>query len=970
MTANSPAKLDARSHLYLIDGSGFIFRAYHALPPLTRKSDGVPVGAVQGFVNMLWKLLSETGRDTRPSHMAVVFDYSAKTFRNAIYPDYKANRSEPPDDLRPQFGLIREATRAFNVACIEKDGFEADDIIATYARAAEAAGATVRIVTSDKDLMQLVSERVRLLDTMKDKESSFAEVMEKFGVAPDRVIDVQALAGDSIDNVPGVPGIGLKTGAELITLYGDLETLLARAGEIKQQKRRENLLAHAEAARLSKRLVTLDDQVPDLPPFADLAVAAPRASAVIGFLKAMEFVSATKKIAAALDADAGAIDAALVPVKFWPPAAGDNSAAATPMVSRGPRPASRSKAETPDVSADLRARPFGQDVTLITSAAALERLMAEAELSGHVALTTIASSIDAMTAELVGLGLALEPGKAFYLPLNHRARGDGLFGGERLAEQLGEAAALQSLKPLLEGPVLKIGHTIKFDRLLLKRRGIELTIHDDPMLLSYVIESNLTGHSLDDLAERHLGHRPRKDKEVLGQGRNALTPATLPPADAAALYGEDADIALRLWATLRPMVQARGKVTVYETLERALIGPLVEMEFAGVTVDRQVLARLSSLFAQKQAGVEDDLFRLAGDKFNPGSAKQLADILFERMKLAGGRKTATGQWSTDAEVLEELAGSGVEIAQRALDWRMWNKLATNYTDALPGYINRATGRVHTSYAMASTTTGRLSSTEPNLQVIPIRTDEGREIRRAFVAPPGSKLISADYSQIELRVLAHVADIPQLKTAFAEGLDIHAMTASEMFGVPVQGMDPAVRRRAKAINFGIVYGISAFGLANQLGISREEAGQYIKTYFQRFPGIRDYMEAMKAEAHARGHVETIFGRRCHFPKVKSPNASERSNAERAAINAPIQGSAADIIRRAMVRMIPALRAEGLGTHMLLQVHDELVFEALDKDVEPSLPVIRRVMEQAAEPAVRLSVPLQVDARAAQNWDEAH
>jgi DNA polymerase-1 len=970
MTANSPAKLDAHSHLYLIDGSGFIFRAYHALPPLTRKSDGVPVGAVQGFVNMLWKLLSETGRDTRPSHMAVVFDYSAKTFRNAIYPDYKANRSEPPDDLRPQFGLIREATRAFNVACIEKDGFEADDIIATYARAAEAAGATVRIVTSDKDLMQLVSERVRLLDTMKDKESSFAEVMEKFGVAPDRVIDVQALAGDSIDNVPGVPGIGLKTGAELITLYGDLETLLARAGEIKQQKRRENLLTHAEAARLSKRLVTLDDQVPDLPPFADLAVAAPRASDVIGFLKAMEFVSATKKIAAALDADAGAIDAALVPVKFWPPAAGGDSAAATAMVSRGPRPASRSKAEPPDAPADLRARPFGQDVTLITSAAALERLMAEAELSGHMALTTVASSIDAMTAELVGLGLALEPGKAFYLPLNHRARGDGLFGGERLAEQLDEAAALQILKPLLEGPVLKIGHMIKFDRLLLKRRGIELTIHDDPMLLSYVIESNLTGHSLDDLAERHLGHRPRKDKEVLGQGRNALTPATLPPADAAALYGEDADIALRLWATLRPMVQARGKVTVYETLERALIGPLVEMEFAGVTVDRQVLARLSSLFAQKQAGVEDDLFRLAGDKFNPGSAKQLADILFERMKLAGGRKTATGQWSTDADVLEELAGSGVEIAQRALDWRMWNKLATNYTDALPGYINRATGRVHTSYAMASTTTGRLSSTEPNLQVIPIRTDEGREIRRAFVAPPGSKLISADYSQIELRVLAHVADIPQLKTAFAEGLDIHAMTASEMFGVPVQGMDPAVRRRAKAINFGIVYGISAFGLANQLGISREEAGQYIKTYFQRFPGIRDYMEAMKAEAHARGHVETIFGRRCHFPKVKSPNASERSNAERAAINAPIQGSAADIIRRAMVRMIPALRAEGLGTHMLLQVHDELVFEALDKDVEASLPIIRRVMEQAAEPAVRLSVPLQVDARAAQNWDEAH
>lgn len=969
MTANNQARLDAQSHLYLIDGSGFIFRAYHALPPLTRKSDGVPVGAVQGFVNMLWKLLSETGRDTRPTHMAVVFDHSAHTFRNDIYPDYKANRSEPPDDLRPQFGLIREATRAFNVACIEKPGFEADDIIATYARAAERDGATVRIVTSDKDLMQLVSERVRLLDTMKDRESGFAEVKEKFGVAPDRVVDVQALAGDSIDNVPGVPGIGLKTGAELISHYGDLETLLGRAGEIKQQKRRENLIAHAEAARLSKRLVTLDDAVPDLPDFDALKVAEPRASALVGFLKAMEFVSVTKKIAAALDADAGAIEATSVPVKFWPPEGG----AAPPAPGqppRAPRPAARTRAEAPDAPADLRAIAFGKDVTVLASAADLARLADRAELAGHLAMTSIASSIDAMTAELVGIGFAITPGEAFYLPLNHRARGDGLFGGERAQDQLSEATALALLKPLLEGPVLKIGHTIKFDKLLLKRRGIALAGYDDAMLLSYVVESNLTGHGLDDLSERHLGHRPKKDKDVLGQGKNALTPATLAIAEAAALYGEDADIALRLALALRPRVQALGKVTVYETLERALIAPLVEMEFAGVMVDRQVLARLSSIFAQKQAGVEDDLFRLAGEKFNPGSAKQLADILFDRMALPGGRKTATGQWSTDAEVLEELAGQGVAVAQKALEWRMWNKLATNYTDALPGYINRETGRVHTSYAMASTTTGRLSSTEPNLQVIPIRTDEGREIRRAFVAPAGAKLISADYSQIELRVLAHVADIAQLKKAFAEGLDIHAMTASEMFNVPVKGMDPAVRRRAKAINFGIVYGISAFGLANQLGISREEAGQYIKTYFQRFPGIRDYMEAMKKQVHEVGYVETIFGRRCHFPKVKSPNASERSNAERAAINAPIQGSAADIIRRAMVRMVPALRAQGLGTSMLLQVHDELVFEAPGKDVEASLPIIKDIMEKAAEPAVRLTVPLQVDARAAQNWDEAH
>ena len=792
-------------------------------------------------------------------------------------------------------------------------------------------------------------------------------MIEKFGVPPQQVIDVQALAGDSVDNVPGVPGIGVKTGAELITHYGDLETLLARTSEVKQQKRRENLETHADAARLSKRLVTLDANVPDLPGFDELAVAEPRASAVIGFLKAMEFSSATKKIAAALDADMGAIDAAHVPFKFWPPEGG-SAAPAPERPPRGPKPASRTP--VPDAPADLSALAFGKDYRLIADRTGLASFVDQAEINGRFAMTTIASSIDAMTAEIAGFGLALGPGQAFYLPLNHHARGEGLFGGERAEGQMAEAEALKLLKPLLEGPTLTVGHNIKFDKLLLKRRGVALRTYDDAMLLSYVVESNLTGHGLDDLSERHLGHRPRKDKDVLGQGRSALTPATLPLAEALALYAEDADIIARLGLALRPKVQGLGKTTVYETLERALIAPLVEMEYSGVEVDRQVLARLSSLFAQKQAGVEAELFQLAGAKFNPGSAKQLSEILFDKLALPGGRKTATGQWSTDAEVLEELAGQGVDVARKALEWRMWNKLATNYTDALPSYINRETGRVHTSYAMASTSTGRLSSTEPNLQVIPIRTDEGREIRRAFVAPRGSKLISADYSQIELRVLAHVADIPQLKKAFAEGLDIHALTASEMFNVPVQGMDPAVRRRAKAINFGIVYGISAFGLANQLGIGREEAGQYIKTYFQRFPGIRDYMEAMKKQIHEFGYVETIFGRRCHFPKVKSPNASERSNAERAAINAPIQGSAADIIRRAMVRMLPALAAQGLGTKMLLQVHDELVFEALDRDVEASLPIIRQAMEQAAEPAVKLTVPLQVDARAAQNWDEAH
>ncbi|MCC7480299.1 MAG: DNA polymerase I [Hyphomicrobiales bacterium] len=977
-------------HLYLVDGSGYIFRAYHALPPLTRKSDGLPVGAVQGFCNMLWKLLKETRANEKPTHLAVIFDESSKTFRNDIYPEYKAHRPEVPADLRPQFGLIRQATTAFNVACVEQANYEADDLIATYARQAVEAGATCRIVSSDKDLMQLVRKGVTLLDTMKDRELGEEAVLEKFGVRPDKVVDVQALAGDSVDNVPGVPGIGVKTGAQLITEYGDLETLLARAPEIKQQKRRENLIAFAEQARLSKRLVTLDDKVPVDHDVGSFAVDTPRASDLIGFLKALEFTSFTKKISGELDADSSAIEPAPIEIKFWPPE-GQDVQPPTPHHDRASTRSS-SPSEVPDgdarverrhdekkvVEADedfeksLLAIPFVHaNYETVSSLKDLDRWIAEATELGAVAVDTETDSLDSMQAGLVGVSLSTAPGKACYIPLAHVGEGGGLFGSEKIAGQIPLQEAIAHLKPLLENPgVLKIGQNLKYDLQVLRRYGTDIRPIDDTMLLSYAIESGENGHGMDEMSVKHLGHKPISFKEVAGSGKSMISFAQVPLDKATAYAAEDADVTLRLWKLLKPRLLRKRKVTVYETLERPLIPVLQAMEHVGILVDRNVLAKLSNEFANGQGKIEAQIHELTGERFNIGSPKQLGDILFGKMALPGGRKTATGAWSTDSDALEDLAAQGIELARRVVDWRQLAKLRSTYTDALPNYINPTTGRVHTSYAMAATSTGRLSSSDPNLQNIPVRTDEGRRIRTAFIAPPGTKLISADYSQIELRVLAHVADIPQLKKAFADGLDIHAMTASEMFGVPIAGMDSAVRRRAKAINFGIIYGISAFGLANQLSISREEAGDYIKTYFNRFPGIKTYMDETKKFARDKGYVETIFGRRCHFARINSPNASERAFMERAAINAPIQGAAADIIRRAMIRMQEALDAVKLSAKMLLQVHDELIFETRDEEIEATMKVVKHVMEKAPEPAVKLTVPLQVDARAAMNWDEAH
>ena len=981
MSNNSSRPVKAGDHLYLIDGSGYIFRAYHALPPLTRKSDGLPVGAVQGFCNMLYKLLKQMSAEDQPTHIAVIFDKSSKSFRNEIYPQYKAHRPDAPADLVPQFGLIRQATVAFNVACIEQDNYEADDLIATYARQAEAAGATVRIVSSDKDLMQLVTDNVALYDTMKDKEIGRDEVIEKFGVPPEKVIEVQALAGDSVDNIPGVPGIGVKTGAQLIEEYGDLETLLALAEEIKQPKRREKLIEFADQARVSKQLVTLKTDVPLDHELDEFGVIEPDPKPLIGFLKALEFTTLTRRIAGDLDADAGEIEPVAVTFKGWPPegeavdelGAAKPQAAATPASPQAAAAASEPVAGQAALVIAERMRAIPLDHSAYETITTIDRLKAWVELireTGYVAVDTETTSLDNMQADLAGISLSVEPGKACYIPTGHRAS-DGLdFGGGSL-DQLKQADVLAALQDVLEHPgILKIGQNLKYDLTIFARLGINLAPIDDTMLMSYALDSGRNGHGMDELAELHLGLKPISFKDVAGSGKSQVTFDLVPIDQATAYAAEDADITLRLWHVLKPRLAAEHRATVYETLERPLVSVLAAMERQGILVDRTVLARLSAEFARGAEALEAEVHKLAGEPFNLGSPKQLGEILFGRMGLPGGKKTATGAWSTDSQVLEELAGEGVELACKLLDWRQLTKLRSTYTDALTGHINPQTGRVHTSYSLAATSTGRLASTDPNLQNIPVRTPEGRQIRTAFVASPGHKLVSADYSQIELRVLAHVADIPQLKKAFTDGLDIHAMTASEMFNVPIEGMDPAVRRRAKAINFGIIYGISAFGLANQLSIPREEAGQYIKTYFERFPGIRDYMESTKAFCRANGYVETIFGRRMHFPRIASPNPSERAFQERAAINAPIQGSAADIIRRAMIRMPAALAGAGLKARMLLQVHDELIFEVPEAEAGKTIEVAKAVMSKAPEPAVTFKVPVQVDARAADNWDEAH
>jgi DNA polymerase-1 len=981
-----PVPIIKGSHVYLIDGSGYIFRAFHALPPLTRPSDGLPVGAVHGFCAMLWKLLQDSKRSSGPTHPAVIFDASEKTFRNEIYKDYKAHRPPAPDELIPQFPLIRDAVKAFNIACIEQDGYEADDLIATYAKQALAAGGEVTVVSSDKDLMQLVGPGLVMLDTMKNRTIGPDEVRERFGVPPNKVVDVQALAGDSTDNVPGVPGIGVKTAAELINEYGDLETLLARAGEIKQPKRRERLTEFAMQARLSLDLVTLKDDVPVTMAVEQLGVREPQTDGLLGFLREMEFATLTKRIAEGLKVEAPPpVERPGATTPHQENRQADPSATPPKPSGGGSAPASGTGPQAAVVLAANAAKAQKIDRSkyeTVIELAQLEAWIAEARAAGRFAFDTETTSLNAMQAEFVGFSMAVAPGRACYVPLGHRVGAGSFDFGEGDLKQVPTREALALLKPLLEDvSILKIGQNIKYDYFLLRRHGIELAPLDDTLLLSYALDGGRGQHGMEALAERHLGHACLSFAQVLehapGARKSDKTFAQVPLDKATEYAAEDADVTLRLWMALKPRLAAERMTAVYETLERPLVPVLADMERAGVKVDKTILSRLTSTFAQRIARLEEEIYDLAGHKFNLGSPRQLGEFLFDNLKLPGGRKTKTGQWETRANLLDDLAAredlpeSARKLINVMLEWRQLAKLRSTYTDSLPAHVDPDTGRIHTSYALASTTTGRLASTDPNLQNIPIRTKEGREIRTAFVAERGHKLISADYSQIELRVLAHVAEIPQLKKAFEEGLDIHAMTASEMFGVAIAGMPAEVRRRAKAINFGIIYGISAFGLAAQLSIPKQEAGEYIATYFKRFPGIRDYMESTRRRAHEQGFVETIFGRRVHYPEINTKNPSMRGFLERAAINAPIQGSAADIIRRAMIRMPRALTNAGLNSvRMLLQVHDELVFEAKEAEIAKALKVVAAVMEKAAEPAVHLKVPVHVDAKAADNWEAAH
>jgi DNA polymerase I len=990
-----PSPVGPGDHVFLVDGSSFVFRAYFQSIRQDQKynyrADRLPVGAVRLFATKLLQFIRDGAAGIKPTRLAIIFDKSEQSFRKEIYPAYKSHRPEPPEDLVPQFPLMRATVRAFGLAPIEQDRYEADDLIATYARQARERGADVLIVSADKDLMQLIQPGVAMYDPASGdrEERRFGpdEVFAYFGGGPDKVIDIQALAGDSTDNVPGAPGIGIKTAAQLIAEYGDLETLLARAGEIKQPKRRE-VLTNAESValiRVSKTLVTLIQDVALEIPLDDLALASPDPKRLVAFLKALEFTTITKRVAEIYGVEAGEIeaDSEFVGPGGWRGYNGDNfePPAPAPVSQKVEAPVAAPDGLHPKKLAAARLAAAREEkidravYVTVADAQELQRWIDEAHEAGLVAFDTETSSLDPLQADLVGFSLCVAPGRACYVPLGHRSAGTGdLFGGaELLPGQMAESDALALLKPLLEARgVLKIAHNAKFDWHVFKQRGVETTPIDDTMLLSYALDAGATneGHGMDALAERWLAHKTIHFADVAGSGKSFIGFARVPIDKATEYAAEDVDVTLRLWRALKPRLPAESMTNVYETLERPLVVPLARMERRGIAIDREILSRLSGEFAQGMARLEAEIHGLVGAPFNLGSPKQLGDILFGQMGLPGGKKTATGAWSTSANVLDDLAAEGHLLPARILEWRQLSKLKSTYTDALPGFVNPSTKRVHTSYALAATTTGRLSSSDPNLQNIPVRNEEGRKIRRAFVATPGHALISADYSQIELRLLAHVADIGQLKKAFADGLDIHAMTASEMFGVPVRDMPSEVRRRAKAINFGIIYGISAFGLANQLGIPREEAGAYIRKYFERFPGIRDYIESTKRSARADGYVRTIFGRKCHFPRINASNPSERAFNERAAINAPLQGSAADIIRRAMIRMDDTLGAARLDAQMLLQVHDELVFEAPLEQVEPTIKLVAKVMVDAPMPALQLSVPLQVDARAAHNWDEAH
>jgi len=928
-------------HLHLIDGSAFIFRAFHALPPLTRKSDGLPIGAVSGFCIMLQRYIEgNTGPDAA-THIAVIFDKGSHTFRNDLYDLYKANRDAMPEDLRPQMPLTRDATRAFNIACEEIEGYEADDIIATLSCQARDAGGRVTIISSDKDLMQLVGGGVEMFDAMKQNRIDRDGVHAKFGVYPERVVDVQALAGDSVDNVPGAPGIGVKTAALLINEYGDLDSLLERAGEIKQPKRRETLINNADQIRLSRQLVQLDCKTPLDFTIDDLEIRDPDPDKLLNFLAEMEFRTLTKRVAERFGKDMPQIT--------------DTTPSATAA-----QPAAM---DVVDIAFNAEKYECVRDM------AALQDWIARIYDVGYVAVDTETTSLNEMQAELVGISLSTKAGEACYIPLTHKANAaDDLFGGAELAEnQLPLNAALDALSPMLHDPsILKIGQNMKYDTKIFSGLGIAVAPIDDTMLMSYAMHGGLHNHGMDGLSERYLNHTPIPIKPLLGTGKSAITFDRVPIDEATKYAAEDADITLRLWQLFKPRLHASKVTRVYEGLERPLIPVLAQMERSGIKVARDTLSRMSNAFAQKMTTLETEIHEMAGEAFNVGSPKQLGEVMFDKLGYEGGKKGKNGAYSTGADILEDLATIH-DLPKRVLDWRQLSKLKSTYTDALQDHINPDTGRVHTSYSIAGANTGRLASTDPNLQNIPVRTEDGRRIREAFIAETGNVLVSLDYSQIELRILAHVAGIDSLKQAFRDGLDIHAMTASEMFDVPLDEMTSDIRRQAKAINFGVIYGISGFGLARNLRIPRTEAQGFIDRYFERFPGIKEYMDQTVAFAKEHNRVETLFGRVIHTLEInaKGPTAGF---AKRAAINAPIQGTAADIIRRAMIKMPSAIAH--LPAKMLLQVHDELLFEVCEDAVDNLIQTAKDVMETACDPVLKIDVPLIVDAGQGTNWAEAH
>lgn len=935
--ASTAQKTDPGKHdeIYLVDGSGYIFRAFYALPQNLTNPQGQPVGAVLGFVNMLLKLLT----DLQAPYIAVIFDAARVNFRNEIYPEYKANRDETPEVLIPQFPLIREATKAFGIPALEIEGFEADDLIATYARLAKEAGKKVTIVGTDKDLMQLVDNDVRLYDPIRGRYLGAEDVIEKFGVPPEKVVDVQALAGDSTDNVPGVPGIGIKTAAQLITEYGDLETLLARAGEIKQQKRREKLIESAELARISKKLVTLDPHAKVPLALDDLRAHDPNTPELAAFLRAQGF----KSVLARLGQKSDALDTAAI--------------AAQP-------------ANQPPDGASFTALPppAENQYTLIDDMAALKQWIARAYETGTLAIDTETTGLTPAKAELVGISLSCDLGAGAYIPVGHRGGQTDLLGEKRDdIRQLPVNEVIAALKAVLEDDsVLKICHNAKYDWQMFAQHGIHMSPCDDTMLLSYVLDGAAHGHGMDELSELMCGHATIKYEDVTGKGKNQIGFAEVPLDKATDYAAEDAEITLRLWHILKPRLARERMAAVYEDIERPLIPVIAQMELTGVKVDPAVLRKLSNEFAQRLAALEAEIHKEAGGPFNVASPKQVGVVLFEQMRLQGGKKTKTGDWSTAADVLEDLAAEGHKIVQKILDYRQLAKLKSTYTDTLQEDINPKTGRVHTSFHMTGTNTGRLASSDPNLQNIPIRTEEGRKIREAFVAEKGCVLLSVDYSQVELRLAAELAGVQALKQAFHDHVDIHSLTAAQVFGVPLDKVTPELRRQAKAVNFGIIYGISGWGLAKQLGCDPADANDFIRRYLSRFSEIQTYMEAKKDEARKNGFVRTLYGRKCVIPNIDSKTQSWRMGAERQAINAPLQGTAADIMKKAMIRLPRELEKAGLKAKMLLQVHDELLLEVPESELAATSDLVRYVMQSVAD----IGVPLEAEAGAGPSWAEAH